>query len=104
MTCVAQNEQLDIGISFCNIGKGIAETRYFDSQFLNRLNADEPYWRYFAIQSKNDILQLLQLSMDSPSVNWSALHKFESKLDDQGQQETMISDVYLKQIDTEISL
>ena len=43
MTCVAQNEQLDIGICFCNIGKGIAETRYFDSQFLNRLNADEPY-------------------------------------------------------------
>lgn len=42
--------------------------------------------------------------MDSPSVNWSALHKFGTKLDDQGQQETMISDVYLKQIDTEISL
>lgn len=43
MTCVAQNEQLDIGICFCNIGNGIAETRYFDLQFLNRLNAGKSY-------------------------------------------------------------
>ena len=35
---VSQDEQVDIAIHFRNEEKGLAETRYFDSQFLSRPN------------------------------------------------------------------
>ena len=48
MNAVFQNEQMDVLIRFWNNSKGIVETRYFDSMFLNQPN----------VQNLSDSLQL----------------------------------------------
>ena len=71
MNYVRKNEHSDIGIRFQNIGKGITETRYFDSQFFNSPNADNLVDAILQSSQKLKLDKYLQLSMGVPSVNWS---------------------------------
>ena len=69
--------------------KGIIVAQYIDSQFLNRLNAGNLVVAILQPSQKLKLGNFLQLSMDSPGVNWSVLGKLNTKLDYQGHQKTL---------------
>ena len=81
MNFVTQDEQMDIGICFWNEEKGLAETRYFDSQFLSRPNASNLVECIMNSCKTLKLENLLQLSMDGPSVNWAVLQQINTKLE-----------------------
>ena len=69
MNSVLQNEQMDAAIRFWNNSKNQAETRYLTSEFLHRPNAENLVKSLSSALKHLDQQNLLQLSMDGPSVN-----------------------------------
>ena len=63
-----------------NNRKSIAETRYFDSKFMRRRNADVLLKNLDKSISSRNREQFLQLAMDGPQVNWNVLKLLDDKL------------------------
>ena len=77
---VEQKCQLDVNVRFWNECRNIVETRYYDTKFLDRLNAEN---LFESIRDASNGLQqenFLQLAMDGPNVNWEVLKKTDEIL------------------------
>ena len=46
------------------------ETRYYDSQFLGHASAEDMLEKFHSCKENLSFRNLMQLSMDGPSVNW----------------------------------
>ena len=73
MNKILQNEQMDQQARYWDENERQVRTRYFDSKFLNCLNATNLHTALSASLAKLSEKQLLQISMDGPNVNWSVL-------------------------------
>ena len=77
---VEQKCQMDVNVRFLNECRNIVETRYYNSKFLDRPNAEN------LLESIRDVsigLQqenFLQLAMDGPNLNWEVLKKTDEML------------------------
>ena len=63
-------------------------TRYLDSKFLERLNADNLFTCFRESISGLTESKILQLSIDGPSVNWVVLEKLDDLLVENGHTKT----------------
>ena len=74
MNRVLQNEQIDVQVHYWDINTSMASTRYFDSQFLLRPNAQNLL--NCLVQSINSlpVENFIQLSRDGPAANWAVLN------------------------------
>ena len=70
MNKVTQNEQMDIVITFWNKLDNEINTRYFTSVFLGHTRANDLLEAFQKALSDFDMYNLIQVSMDGPSVNW----------------------------------
>ena len=75
-----QMSQMDVGVRYWDNTKNIVETRYFDSKFMRRPNADVLLKNLDESISSLNRGQFLQLAMDGPQVNWNVLKLLEDKL------------------------
>ena len=73
--------QLYVALRFWNEKKDQAETKYYDSQFLTRPNAENLYSGLETSMKGLDKVKLLQLAMDGPNVNWNVLNILDDKLE-----------------------
>ena len=73
MNKVLQEEQMDVQIRYWNETTKQVDTRYIDSQFLRRPNAQNLFDCLIASLKDLPYKRLLQLSMDGPTTNWSVL-------------------------------
>ena len=71
---------MDVGIRFWNDCTKLVETRYYDSQFLHRPNADELFQSLLISSQKLNEEKCLQLPMDEPNVNWKVLEKLDNHI------------------------
>ena len=72
-----QKYQIDVNIRFFNNTTSMVVTRYLDSKFLERPNADNLFTCIRESVSGLSESKFLQLSMDGPSVNWVVLDKLD---------------------------
>lgn len=79
MNSVMQNCQMDVNIKFWDEMTGMVQTRYFDSQFLNRPNASNLLESIVTAKRELNDEKLLQLAMDGPTVNWNVLEMLDDK-------------------------
>ena len=68
-----QNCQMDLNIRFWNNNLNRVESRYFDSQFLGHPTAKNLLESMTTSLATINSINLTQLSMDGPSVNWLLL-------------------------------
>ena len=81
MNPVLQNCQMDVVIRFWDEEKNCTQTRYLDSKFLNRPNANELLNNIYDSLSNLKEDRLLQLSMDGPTVNCKVLQLLDERLE-----------------------
>ena len=81
--------QMDVALRFWNEKKGQAETKYYDSQFLSRPNAENLYAGLETSMKGLDKANLLQLAMDGPKVNWNVLSILNDKLESENFSKTI---------------
>ena len=79
---VLQICQMDINIRYLNKAKNVLETRYLDSKFVSRPNADNLFQQLEYILKELFKIKFCRLSMDKPSVNWNVLDKFDNYLNE----------------------
>ena len=75
---------MDVSICYRDDKEQMVRTRYFDSQFLERPNADN---LLDSIKLSTERLRnesLLQLAMDGANVNWEVLTKLDDNLVEDG--------------------
>ena len=80
---------MDVNIRFWNNNANIVETRYFDSCFIERPNAEN---LFTCIKESITTLKeecFLQLAMDGPNVNWLVLTKLDDELESNGHCKTV---------------
>ena len=84
LNSVIQKCQMDVNIRYWNDSTNKVETRYFDSKFLERPNAEHLFncINEAIAGLKED--KLLQLAMDGPSVNWNVLDMLDDSLVEKG--------------------
>ena len=72
---VLQNCQMDCGVRYWDVKRGISKVRYLDSKFLNRPNSKNLFEKLLEVLSepKISLETMIQLSMDGPYVNWEVL-------------------------------
>ena len=63
--------QMDAAVRFWNDKTGLAETKYFDSQFLRWPSAQNLFDSLYESMSKPEKNKLLQLAMDGPNIGMS---------------------------------
>ena len=80
---------MDVNIRFFNNTTNMVVTRYLDSKFLERPNADNLFTCICESISGLWELKFLQLSMDGPSVNWVVLDKLDDLLVENGHTKTV---------------
>ena len=73
-----QEEQMDISIRFWNDIAGEVVTRYFDSRFFKRPNADNILEELLKATTNLPAKSLSMLSMDGPNTNWSVHKKLKN--------------------------
>ena len=73
-----QEEQMDISIRFWDDIVGKAVTRYFDSRFFKRPNADNILQELLKATTNLPTKILSMLSMDGPNTNWTAHEKLKN--------------------------
>ena len=81
--------QMDIRICYWDYKEQMVKTCYFDSQFLERPNADN---LLDSIKLSTERLRnesLLNLAMDGPNVSWEILTKLDDKLVEDGYTKTL---------------
>ena len=66
---VTQRGQMDIHIRYFDKCSGKLSTRYLRSQFLVHATADDLVRNFFETMTDLNSRQLVQISMDGPSVN-----------------------------------
>ena len=71
---------MDVAVRFWNDKTGLAETKYFDSQFRRRSSAQNSFDSLYESISELEKNKLLQLAMDGPSVKWNVLDFPHDKL------------------------
>lgn len=74
---VFQEEQMDIQIRYWDETSNVACTRYFDSQFMYRPNANNLFDALTNGLKDFDMNRMIHLSMDGPSTNWLVLKLFQ---------------------------
>ena len=72
--------QMDAAVRFWNDKTGLAEAKYFDSQFLRRPPAHNLFDSLYESMSDLEKNKLLQLAMNGPNVNWNVLDLLDDKL------------------------
>ena len=72
--------QIDVVVQFWNDKTGLAETKYFDSQFFRRPTAQNLFDSLYESMSELEKNKLLQLTMNGPNVNWNVLDLLDDKL------------------------
>ena len=73
LNSVEQKCQFDVNVRLWNECRNIVKTRYYDSKFLDRPNAEN---LFESIRDASNGLRqenFLQLAMDGPNVNWEVL-------------------------------
>ena len=80
---------MDLNIRFFNNTTNMVVTRYLDSKFLERPNADSVFTCIRESISGLSKSKFLQLSMDDPSVNWVVLDKLDDLLVENGDAKTV---------------
>ena len=78
-----QNCQLDLNIRFWNSDLNHVESRYFDSKFLGHPTAKNLLESMTTSLATINTINLTQLCMDSPSVNWLLLNLLEKQREQQ---------------------
>lgn len=73
--------QMDVTLRFWNKKKGQVETKYCDSQFLTRSNADNLYSSLETSIKGLDKAELLQLAMGEPNVIWNVQNILDHNLE-----------------------
>ena len=71
---------MDVNISYWDSTEHKVKTSYFDSQFLERPNADNLLDSINVSTAKLKEDSFLHLAMDGPNVNWDVLNKLDNKL------------------------
>ena len=80
LNSVIQKCQMDVNISYWDSTEHKVKTSYFDSQFLERPNADNLLDSINVSTAKLKEDSFLHLAMDGPNVNWDVLNKLDNKL------------------------
>ena len=80
-----QSKQMDLLIRYWDDTAGLVETRYMGSQFMGHGKASDLCEHFVKGLATIGLTNLLQVSMDGPSVNWS----FHSKLCERREDEHM---------------
>ena len=80
LNCVIQKCQMDVNIRHWDSTERKVKTHYFDSQFLQRPNADNFLDSVNVSIAKLKQDAFLHLAMDGPNVNWDVLNKLDNKL------------------------
>ena len=70
---VVQDDQMDIQIRFWNESENVVSTRYLDSRFIKRPNAENLVTELNDSLSEFCLKNMIQLSMDGPNTNWKVL-------------------------------
>ena len=78
-----------VNTRFQNNETNILETPYFNSQFLERPNADNLFQNIKYSTSGLNEANFLQLAVDSPNVSWIALNKLDDMLIANGHEKTV---------------
>ena len=78
-----QNCQMDLNIRFWNNNLNRVESRYFDSQFLGHPTATKLLESISTSLATINSINLTQLSMDGPSVNWLFLDPLKKQREQQ---------------------
>ena len=71
---------MDVAVRFWDKTKNQAATRYFDSKFILRPNANELLTNLLSACERLNEEQFLQLAMDGPNVNWCVLEMLDDQL------------------------
>ena len=79
---VLQSCQMDFNICYWSSAKNVVETRYFDSKFVSRPNADNLFEQLDYVLKELSEIKILHLSMDGPSVNWNVLDRLDNYLNE----------------------
>lgn len=78
------SSQMDIHVRFFDEAKNEVNTRYFNSGFLGHATANLMVAEFTDKCSTLNLMNMIQLSMDGPNVNWSFYEKLMGELyDDQ---------------------
>ena len=80
---------MDVGIRYWDNAESLVQTRYFDSKFLQRPNAEILFEKIRESLTELHEDRLIQLSMDGPSVYWNVLEKLDDYLTNKDIPETI---------------
>ena len=80
---------MDVNIQYWDITECKVKTCYFDSQFLERTNADKLLDIVNLSTAKLKEYPFLHLALDGPNVTWDVLNKFDNKLVEDGFSKTL---------------
>ena len=86
---VIQKCQMDVSIRYQDSTKHKFKTRYFDSQYLERPNADNFLDSINVSTAKLAQDSFLHLAVDGPNVNWDVLNTLDNKLVEDGFSKTL---------------
>ena len=78
-----QAKQMDVLVRFWSECDGQVKTRYLGSAFMGRATADDLVNNFESTLSKLGMLNLVQVSMDGPNVNWSFYDKLSERRKDE---------------------
>ena len=66
---------MDLHVRFWNESRNIVDTRYYDSKFLEKTNAENLFQSVKDASNGLRREKVLQLAMDGPNVNWEVLKR-----------------------------
>ena len=73
-----QKEQMDVQVRFWNEAAGEVQTRYLDSRFFNRPNADNITGEILKVLELLPAAKMIMLSMDGPNTNWKVFENMKT--------------------------
>ena len=76
---IFQTEQMDAHVRYWCADSNRVKTRYLDSQFFNRPNADNITQGIYDALKSLPKEAMIHLGMDGPSTNWSVLDKVQER-------------------------
>ena len=89
LNSIVQKCQMDTNIRHWDDKEKKVKTRYLDSQFLERPNADNLLQILKTATKDLKEESILQLAMDGPNVNWEVLRKLHDTLVEDGHNKTL---------------
>ena len=79
---ISQKRQMDIVIRFWDSSMNKVCSRYLSLSFMGHSTAEDTMNNFLEASSEMKLCNLVQVSMDSPNVNWSFLEQLSSDLHD----------------------